>query len=132
MSRVLENALRNLTLVLVSCLGIVGFTPRAESAERTNVNIVVKDAGTDQPIYQARLTLQFREPASKIKLQRSKPSAYSAKTNAQGRYRFTNIPKGTIHLIVTSEQHQSFGKDFELEQDNQVIEVKLRKPQPLL
>jgi hypothetical protein len=35
-------------------------------------------------------------------------------------------------LIVTAERHQSFGQDFELEQDNQVIEVKLKKPQPLL
>lgn len=105
---------------------------RAEAFERTSVQVVVKDAETGQPINQAHLTLQFREPGSKVKLQRSKLLSFSAKTNPQGRCRFTGIPKGTIRLIVTAENHQTFGKEFELEQDNQVIEVKLKKPQPVL
>lgn len=105
---------------------------RGESAGTTNVSVEVKDAETDQPIYQARLTLQFREPGSKAHLKRSKMLAYSAKTNAQGRYRFVDIPKGTVRLIVTSEHHQAYSKEFEVNTDNQVLEVKLKKPQPLL
>jgi hypothetical protein len=35
-------------------------------------------------------------------------------------------------LFVTAERHQSFGKEIELEQDNQTIEVKLKKPQAQL
>ena len=62
----------------------------------------------------------------------SKLTTYSAKTNVQGRYTFTNIPKGSIHLFVTADNHQSYGKELELEQDNQLIEVKLRRPQPIL
>ncbi len=104
----------------------------AESTERTSLHVVVKDAETGQPMNQAKLTLQFRDPGKKLKPKLPHRLAYSAKTNPQGRYRFTDIPKGTIHLIVTADRHQSFGKDFELEQDNQVIEVRLKKPQPLL
>ena len=92
-----------------------------------NVTIVVKDAATGDLISQARLTLTFRRPG---KLHRR--ASYGAKTNAQGRYQFTGIPKGTVHLFVTAEHHQSFGKELEVEEDNQVIEVKLKKPQPLL
>lgn len=134
MNRVAEKAGRILGPACVACLFLVSLSSpaRAEGVERTNVNVLVKDAETGQPINQARLTLQFHQPGSVVKLQRSKPLAYSAKTNPQGRCRFTNIPKGTLHLIVTAERHQTFGKDFELEQDNQVIEVKLKKPQPLL
>ena len=91
------------------------------------INIVVKEADTGDPVSQARLTLTFHQQG---KLHRS--ISYSAKTNAQGRYRFTNIPKGTVRLMITAEHHQSFGKEIELEEDNQVIEVKLKKPQPLL
>ena len=116
-------------LVAGASLGMAG---SAESVDHTSLSVVVKDAETGQPINQAYLTLQFREPGSKKKLQRSKPLSYSAKTNPQGSYRFASIPKGTIHLIVTAEHHQTFGKDFELEQDNQVIEVKLKAPQPEL
>jgi 5-hydroxyisourate hydrolase-like protein (transthyretin family) len=92
-----------------------------------SLTVVVKEAETGDPISQARLTLTFRQQG---KLHRS--ITYSAKTNAQGRYRFTNIPKGTVRLLVTAERHQSFGKEVEVEEDNQVIEVKLKKPQPLL
>jgi hypothetical protein len=92
-----------------------------------SLTVVVKEADTGDPISQARLTLAFRQPG---KLHRS--ISYGAKTNAQGRYRFTNVPKGTVRLFVTADRHQSFGKETELEEDNQVIEVKLKKPQPLL
>jgi hypothetical protein len=127
---------RNKQLVLGLCFAaffslVVFQAPaRADSPERTSVRVLVKDAVNDQPIANARLTLRFREPGSKLR--RSKVLSFSAKTNAQGRYKFTNIPKGTIHLIVTAERQQTFGQDFELEQDNQLIEVKLKMPQPLL
>jgi hypothetical protein len=91
-----------------------------------SVNVVVKEADTGEAISQARLTLTFKSG----KLHRT--ISYGAKTNAQGRYRFTDIPKGTVHLFVTAERHQSYGKEIELEEDNQVIEVKLKKPQPQL
>lgn len=105
---------------------------RAESVERTTLHVVVKDSETEKPINQAKLTLQFREPGNKSNLKRSKVVAYSAKTNAQGQCRFVFIPKGSIHLIVTAERHQTFGEEYDLDQDNQVIEVKLKRPQPLL
>ncbi|PYU89973.1 MAG: hypothetical protein DMG25_17955 [Acidobacteria bacterium] len=112
-------------LALVALRTIAGATP----AERTSVNVLVKDAETDQPIYQARLTLRFQEPR---RFKRSKSFSFSAKTNAQGRYRFTLIPKGTVRLTVTAEHHQTFSKEFEVDQDNEVLEVKLKPPQPLL
>ena len=104
----------------------------ADEPEKTNVIVVVKEADSGQPIFNAKLTLQFREPGEPSKLKLGKTFSFSAKTNPQGRYRFTGVTKGTIRLLVTAERRQSFGQEFELEQDDQVIEVKLRKPQPLL
>ncbi|MBI1941669.1 MAG: carboxypeptidase regulatory-like domain-containing protein [Acidobacteria bacterium] len=101
----------------------------ADSPERTNVIVVVREAETDEPIFQARLTLQFKESR---KLKRDKRPTFTAKTNAQGRYKFNDIPKGTIRLMVTAERRQSYGEELELVEDDQVIEVKLRKPEPLL
>jgi len=88
--------------------------------------VEVKESDTGEAISQARLTITFKSG----KLHRT--VTYGAKTNAQGKYRFTDIPKGTIHLFVTAEHRQSYGKEIELEEDNQVIEVKLKKPQPQL
>jgi len=111
--------------ILLFC-GVPKPAPQQTTSE-TSVNVVVKEADSGNPISQARLTLSFRQPG---RLHRT--ISYGAKTNPQGRYRFTNIPKGTIHLFVTAERHQSYGKEIELEEDDQVIEVKLKKPQPLL
>lgn len=122
-------------------LGVLAFTLSANllmlakeetTNERTNFVVEVKEADTGQPINQAHLTLTFREPGNPARLKRPKTFSYSAKTNVQGRYKFQDIPKGTIRLLVTAEHRQSFGKEIELEKDNQVVEVKLRKPQPLL
>jgi len=117
----------------VLCAGLWLTRPaRADDPERTGVTVFVKDAETGQPIAFARLTLQYREEGSKLKLKRAKTISLNAKTNPQGRYKFANVPKGTIRLMVVADQHQTFGQEFELEQENQLIEVKLRRPQPLL
>jgi hypothetical protein len=134
MAQLRDAKRRILVLACGSGLALAGFrTPAsAKPVDRTDIIVVVKDAETGQPISQARLTLQFREPGRKFKPKLPKQLSYSAKTNKQGRYRFTDIPKGTVRLIVTDEQHQSFGKDFDVSQDDQVLEVRLKKPQPLL
>lgn len=134
MSRTRLAVLQKMFWVGVACGFIAGAQPilKAAENERTSLHIVVTDAETGQPINQARLTLQFHEPGSKFKLKRSKMISYSAKTNLEGHYRFTDIPKGTVRLMVTSERHKSYGKDIEIEKDNQKIDVKLKKPQPLL
>ena len=95
------------------------------------VTVVVKEADSNEPINQAHLTLIFRIPGDQSKLKLPKHYSFTAKTNAQGRYTFTDIHKGTIRLLVTADRHQTFGKDFELTEPNQVIEVKLKRPQPI-
>ena len=111
-------------VILISC-GMCG-SAQQQPIPDYSLNVMVKEATTGDAVSQARLTLTFKSG----KLRRV--VSYGAKTNAQGQYRFTDIPKGTVHLFVTAERHQSFGKEFELEQDNQTIEVKLKKPQPQL
>lgn len=100
-----------------------------EPVERTNMTVVVMENDSGQPIGNAHITLKFKQPR---KYRSGKFISYTAKTNPQGRYKFQSIPKGTIWLVVTCENHQSFGKNLELSDDNQVFEVKMKKPQPLL
>ncbi len=110
-------------------MAVLPLPAQTETLERTSITVVVKEADTSEPIRNAHLTLQFQEPG---KYRPGKRRAYSAKTNPQGRYKFTDIPKVTIRLMVTAEHHQSFGKELEVTENDQVFEVKLRKPQPLL
>ncbi|MGH9327389.1 MAG: hypothetical protein ACRD2B_11995 [Terriglobia bacterium] len=93
----------------------------------TTLYVLVTDAKTSQPIFQAHLTLQFPNPDSRT----GKLISYSAKTDIRGKYKFSFIPMGEVFLVVTAQDHQSLGRRFQITQENQTIAVKLRKPQPL-
>ncbi len=122
----------SLSCAAIILLSLAATPTRAKDDDWTNFTVVVKEKSDGEPIANAQLTMTFHLPGGMRRFGKSKKISYSAKTNAQGKYKFTNIPKGTILLMVTAPHHQSFGKEFELEKDNQVIEVELRKPQPLL
>ncbi|MGH9453647.1 MAG: carboxypeptidase-like regulatory domain-containing protein, partial [Terriglobia bacterium] len=102
----------------------------AQSGYGTSLIIYVKEASNNHPIFQARLTLQFNNHGGKLR--KRGLITYNAKTNPQGRYRFTGIPFGTIRLIVTAQNHQTFSHEFQVTKNNQVINVKLKPPHPLL
>jgi hypothetical protein len=102
----------------------------AEESNLTNVNILVKEADTGEPIENAQITLRFKENPGKLK--RARTISMTAKTNAQGKCKVPLVPKGTIKLLVTAERRQSFGREFEIEEDDPLIEITLRRPQPLL
>lgn len=124
--------------VATALLLSLGLSPsaRAEneksSTETTTVIIVVKESDNGAPVSQAAITLHFTQPGTAGRFGKSKHLAYSAKTDAQGRCKLLEINKGPITITVTASGHQSFGKDFVLEKDNQVFEVRLKKPQPLI
>src|SRR5579863_665126 len=92
-------------------------SPRKQPA-LTHVTVVVTDAESHKPLFQARLTLEFRDPQSR----RGTIISYSAKTNAEGKYVFSFIPMEPVLLVVTASGHQSFGQRFNITEDNQTLE----------
>jgi hypothetical protein len=113
--------------LLASCILFLGQAQARSHPPLTNVIVVVTDAPTHKAIFQARLTLEFRDPDSR----RGKIISFSAKTDLQGKYRFTFIPMGPVLLMVTDPNHQTFGKQFQIAQQNQILKVSLRGKQPL-
>lgn len=93
----------------------------------TDLTIVVTDATNHKPVFQARLTISFRDPDSRI----GSSISYNAKTDSQGKYTFSFIPMEPVLVVVTAPDHQSFGQKFDVTQANQTIKVKLNPPQPL-
>ena len=96
------------------------------------MTVIVKEADTGQPISQARITLQFETPGSEMRFRKPHKITYNAKADTQGRCKFTDINKGPIVLTVNAPDHQTYGKELQLDKDNQIFEVKLKRPQPLI
>lgn len=115
-------------MILIFCLSALSLDalpPKHRAL--TRVTVVVTDAETHKPIFQARLTLEFRDPQS----HRGSTVSLSAKTDAQGKYVFSFIPMEPVVLVVTAPEHQTFGQKFNITEENQTLEVKLHPPQPL-
>lgn len=121
------------SLLLFARIGNSAQTPSEKpSTETTSMTVVVKDNDSGQPIPQAHVTLEFFEPHGPTIPRKPKKISYNAKTDMDGRCKLVGINKGPIVLTVIEPGHQTYGKELQLEKDNQVFEVKLKKPQPLL
>jgi hypothetical protein len=114
-------------VMLAACYAALPAAAEARNTPVTDVVVQVTDASTHKPVFQAQLTLAFRDPQSRT----GKTISFTAKTNLRGEYKFTFIPMETVDLYVTDPDHQSFGRRFLISQQNQVIRVELRRPQPL-
>ena len=102
------------------------------STEATNMTVIVKEYDSGEPVSQAHITLQFFVPHGPMIPRKGKRISYNAKTDMQGRCKLSGINKGPIVLTITADGHQSYGKELKLEKDDQVFEVRLKKPQPLI
>lgn len=110
---------------------VLGGAVRSSAAEQTTtVHVLVKDAVTGDPIYQAQLTLQFRKHGGFLR--RASTISYTSKTDKKGRSIFPLVPMGKITLMVTAPDHETFGKIIKVSKANQLIEVQLRHPKPQL
>ncbi len=117
-----------LASVMVMALALPGVLVAAK--QMTTVYVQVQDAKTGDPIYQARLTLRYRQQGGFMR--RTKIISYTSKTDKNGKGQFPLVPMGTITLMVTAPDHNTFGKEFKITRENQTIEVKLQKPHAVL
>lgn len=120
------------TAIITMLLAAMAFTAAAQAAPRkhppvTRVTVLVTDKTTHKPIFQARLTLSFRDPDSHI----GSSLSFSAKTDMQGKYVFSFIPMEPVMLVVTAPDHQTFGQQFNITHAGQTLHVQLNPPQPL-
>lgn len=100
------------------------------AARMTTVRVQVNDAKSGEPIFQAHLTLRYEVQGGFMR--RSRIVSYTAKTDKNGKSQFPVVPMGTITLMVTAPDHNTFGKKFEITKDEQLIKVKLQKPHEVL
>jgi hypothetical protein len=116
--------------LMVSVAALMAWPQKTEPKPRAVATLTVHVTGaqTGNPIFQASLTLRFRQPGSRWKLKRSKLLSYSAKTDKKGLCKFPYIPYGPVELMVTAPQHEAFGRTFQFAKNHPVIEVKLRRP----
>ena|SRR5690348_3961267 len=125
-----HSAWLSLGTTLVIAVALATPARLAAAEQMTTVHVQVNDAVSGDPIFQAHLTLRYRVPGGFMR--HTRIVSYTAKTDKNGKSQFPVVPRGAITLMVTAPDHNTFGKEFDITKDNQLIEVKLQKPHEVL
>ena len=101
----------------------------ASAAEMTKLTVQVKNDG-GKPVDRASVIVRFVQGRNYIKLGKKIRDTYELRTNQEGEASIPEIPQGTIRVQVIAKGYQTFGHDFEVNEAEKTLEIKLNPPQP--
>ena len=103
--------------------------PVVADSDTTLLRIEVKTLG-GKPIERASVIVRFVRGRSAAKLGRKVRTTWETRSNQDGIAKIPLIPKGKIRIQVIAKGYQTFGQDFQVEEDEKTLEIKMNPPQP--
>ena len=117
-------------LLFSSVLLAAAALPVLADPPMTKIRVEVRKATTDKPVDRASVIVKFVEGRSVIKLGKKIMTSYQMRTNQDGVATMPAIPQGKIQIQVIAKGFQTYGKVFEIEEEEKTVEIKLNDPQP--
>jgi hypothetical protein len=118
------RAVRFILIALALCS-----LPLLADSDLTLLRIEVKTLG-GKPIDRASVIVRFVEGRSVAKLGKKVRTTWETRSNQDGVVRIPQIPKGKIRIQISAKGYQTFGQDFQIDEDEQTLEIKMNPPQP--
>jgi hypothetical protein len=116
---------------LLGLLAILVLTIPLPAAEtpmtRLRVEVLTLD---EKPIDRASVIVRFVEGRSVVKLGKRVMTRWELRTNQDGVAKIPPVPQGKIRIQVIAKGYQTFGQDFEVNEEEKTIVLKLNPPQP--
>ncbi len=82
-----------------------------------------------KPLDRASVIIKFVSGRDKLKAYSKIRTQWETKTNQEGLTNIPAIPQGKIRIQVIAAGYQTFGQDFDVNQEEQTIDIKLNPPQ---
>ena len=100
------------------------------AADQTKIKVVVKTL-SDRPVDRAEVILRWKASAKhpRNSFGRNIRTQFESRTNQDGEVNFPGVPQGSIQVQVNAHGYQTYGKIFDVDEDEKTIEVKLNPPQ---
>jgi hypothetical protein len=114
--------MRALILSLALLLPMLG-------ADMTTLTISVKSPG-GKPVENASVIVKFVKGRSKAKLGTKIRKEWELRSNQEGIVKIPPIPQGTILVQIIAKDYQTFGQDFDVDEEQKTIDITLNPPQP--
>ncbi len=98
-------------------------------ADLTTLSISVKSL-SGKPIESASVVVKFVKGRSKAKFGKKIRTEWELRTNQEGYVKIPPIPQGTILVQVIAKGYQTFGENFDVDEEEKTLDIKLNPPQP--
>lgn len=108
-------------LCLVPMLGLA-------APPMTKLTIEVTDLA-GKPVDRASVIVRFVKGHDVMKLGKSIKKNWEMRTSQEGRVTIPPIPQGTILIQVIAKNYQTFGDNFDVDEPQKTITIKLNPPQ---
>jgi hypothetical protein len=105
------------------------FLPLLAAAPMTTLTIQVKSTG-GKPVENASVIVKFVKGHSVAKLGKSIRKEWELRTNQEGSVKIPPIPQGQILIQIIAKDYQTFGKVFDIDEENKTVDIALNPPQP--
>jgi hypothetical protein len=112
-------SVRNVALLLVLVMGV----SMAEHKSATLQFLIIKDEN-GKPVRNAEIVLHSVDKHGK-----QKSDGLELKTHEDGRAEIGGVPFGKIRVQVVAHGLRTFGEDYDINQPNHEITIKMQKPQ---
>jgi hypothetical protein len=116
------EAMRGLILLCAALVPLLG-------ADLTTLTIQVTSQG-GKPVEHASVIVKFVKGHSVVKLGRKIRTEWELQTNQDGVAKIPPIPQGTILIQINAKNYQTFGRTFDVDEEQKTIEITLNPPQP--
>ncbi len=97
-------------------------------ADMTTLTIHVTTQ-SGKPIDHAGVVVKFVQGRSKVKFGKKIRTEYELHTNEDGIAKIPPIPQGTILIQVIAKDYQTFGQNFDVDEAEKTLDIKLNPPQ---
>lgn len=92
----------------------------------SRLRIEVTGVDADKPINNASVYIRWDETGGL--LHKKRQAELDFKTNEDGSVKVPEVPKGKILIQVVAQGWHTFGKYYDIEKDEETIQIKLDKP----
>jgi len=98
-------------------------------ADMTTLTISVKSP-SGKPVEYASVIVKFVKGRSAAKLGKKIRKEWELRTNQEGYVKIPPIPQGTILVQIIAKDYQTFGQNFDVDEEEKTLDIKLNPPQP--
>jgi hypothetical protein len=98
-------------------------------ADMTTLTISVKTPG-GKPVEGASVIVKFVKGHSITKLGKKIRTEWELRSNQDGLAKIPPIPQGTILVQIIAKGYQTFGQNFDVDEEQKTLEIALNPPQP--